>query len=159
MSTLKRMTYLLLVIITLFSCTSNNDETDPNGGEDFFTAKIDGVDWAAFTGPPDTVAWNEAHPGLIVIQGSDSNGHAITMNIINYSGAGTYDFATAGFIQLVEGLNGAWACTPVLGTTGSVTITSDDGDVIEGIVSFVGKNANDNSTKNITEGSFRASKQ
>jgi hypothetical protein len=158
MDILKKMKYLLFLTMVVFSCTTNND-TDPSDEGDFFTAKVDGVDWAAFAGPPDTVAWNEAHTGLIVIQGSDSNGLAITMNIMNYTGTGTYDFTTAGFIQFVQGTTGAWACNSVLGTTGSVTITSDDGNIIEGTLSFVGKNANDNSTKTITEGSFRATKQ
>lgn len=158
MNVLKRIKYVLLITVVLFSCTSNN-ETDPNSGDDFFTAKVDGVDWAAFVGPPDTVAWNEAHAGIIVIQGSDSNGHAITMNIMNYNGVGTYDFTMAGFIQFVEGITGAWVCNATSGTTGSVTITSDDGNIIEGTVSFVGKDVSDNSTRTITEGSFRATKQ
>lgn len=161
MKTLKTILPILFLSLIMTSCTTN--ESEANEGDDFFTAKVDGADWAAFIGPPDTVAWSEAHTGIIVIQGSDSNGTAITMNILNYSGTRTYDFTTAGFIQYVvsplQQNSGAWACDASSGTSGSVEITSDDGTTIEGTVSFVGKNASDNSTKTITLGEFRATKE
>tara|TARA_R110002074_G_scaffold198720_5_gene366369 strand:- start:2150 stop:2635 length:486 start_codon:yes stop_codon:yes gene_type:complete len=161
MKTFKTSISILFLSILLFSCSTNDD--DSLTGDDFFTAKVDGINWSAFVGPPDTVAWSEAHQGIIVIQGSDENGTGITMNILNYTGAGTYDFTTAGFIQYVisplQANSGAWACDANSGTTGSVEITSDDGTIIEGTVSFVGKNPSDSSTKTITLGDFRATKE
>ena len=67
MKTLQKIGLLFLFIAIITSCSKNNDEDDSSSGGDFFTAKIDGTTWEAFSGPPDTVAWNEAHPGLIVI--------------------------------------------------------------------------------------------
>lgn len=161
MKNLKTISVLLLFTILMISCSTSNSALST--GNDFFTAKIDGTAWAAFVGPPDTVAWSEAHPGLIVLQGSDSSGKAMTMNIINYTGKGTYDFSTSGFIQYIiaptQANSGAWVCNSTSGTTGSVIITSDNGTVIEGTVSFTGKNASANNTKVITEGKFRATKQ
>ena len=164
MKTLQKIGLLFLFTLTIISCSKNNDDADgSSSGSDFFTAKVDGTTWEAFTGPPDTVAWSEAHPGLVVLQGSDTNGTAITMNIMNYKGAGTYDFSQAGFVQYVIGPtqanSGSWVCGTSSGTTGSVTITSDDGTTIEGTVSFTGLNPQDSSKKVITEGKFRATKQ
>lgn len=162
MKTIKTIMCILLLSVTLSSCTSNGGD-ELISGEDFFTAKVDGADWAAITGSSDTIAWTIPHQGIVTIQGSDSNGTAITMNIWNYNGVGTYDFSTGGFIQYVVGAtqpnSGAWACTTTSGTNGSVEITSDDGTIIEGTLSFVGKNASDNSTKTITLGEFRATKE
>lgn len=164
MKALQKIGLIFLFTLTIISCSKNEDDDDKaSSGEDFFTAKIDGTAWEAFTGPPDTVAWNEAHPGLIVIQGSDSNGTAISMNIMNYTGAATYDFSTAGFVQYVvsptQSNSGSWVTNSASGTSGSVIITSDDGTTIEGTVSFTGLNPQDNSRKVITEGKFRATKQ
>lgn len=162
MKTIFKMT-LLCFFVSIFNACSDDENTETTDGGDFFTAKVDGQDWSAFTGPPDTVAWNEAHQGLIVLQGSNSSGEAITMNIMNYNGVGTYDFTTAGFIQFVvaptQSNSGSWVCNATSGTSGSVEITSADGDVIKGTVSFVGKNPQNNSTKTITEGKFSATKQ
>lgn len=153
---------LLLFLSLLISCESNEDDLGGSGGDDFFTAKIDGETFTAFTGPPDTVAWNSAHTGLRTIQGSTSDGLAITMNITNYNGVGIYDFSKTGFIQFVSGVTtgnfGAWTCNATSSTTGSVEITADDGTVIEGTLSFTGLNTDDKSTKVITEGKFRATK-
>ena len=164
MKTLQKIGLLLLFTLLITSCSKNNDENDTSAsGGDFFTAKVDGTAWEAFTGPPDTVAWSEAHAGLIVLQGSDANGTAITMNIMNYNGTGTYDFTRTGFIQFViaptQANSGSWVANSASGTTGSVNITSDDGSVIEGTVSFTGLNPQDNTKKVITEGKFRATKQ
>jgi hypothetical protein len=164
MKTLQKATILLFIII-LTACSSNDDENNgtTDSGDDYFTAKVDGTDWEAFRGPPDTVAWSEPHTGLVSIQGSDVNGQAITMNIMNYNGTGTYDFTSSGFIQFVVGPtqanSGSWVCNSTSGTTGSVEITSVNGDSIEGIVSFTGKNLQDDSTKVISEGKFKASKE
>lgn len=163
MKILQKISLLFLLALSIVSCSKNNDDENTSSGGDFFTAKVDGTDWSAFTGPPDTVAWNEAHTGLIVLQGSDANGTAITMNIMNYNGTGTYDFTKAGFIQYViaptQSNSGSWVCNTASGTTGSVTITSDDGTTLEGTVSFTGLNPQDNSRKVITEGKFKATKQ
>ncbi|TVZ56028.1 hypothetical protein OD91_1307 [Lutibacter sp. Hel_I_33_5] len=164
MKSLKKLTLLLFVTCLISSCSKNDDDSNSNNsGDDFFTAKVDGTSWEAFTGPPDTVAWNEAHAGLVVLQGSNSNGHAITMNIMNYNGVGTYNFASAGFAQFViaptQSNSGIWISNAGSGTSGSVEITAVNGDVIEGTVSFVGVNPQDKSRKAITEGKFRATKQ
>lgn len=163
MKIFKKIGLLFLLTLTIVSCSKNDNGNETSAEGDFFTAKIDGTDWSAFTGPPDTVAWNEAHAGLVVIQGSDANGTAITMNIMNYNGTGTYDFTQAGFIQYVIGPtqtnSGSWVANSASGTSGSVIITSDDGSVIEGTVSFTGLNPQDNTRKVITDGKFRATKQ
>ena len=41
-------------------------------------------------------------------------------------------------------------------TPGSIEITSDDGNTVEGTFTFEGYNASDKSTKNITAGKFKA---
>ena len=40
--------------------------------------------------------------------------------------------------------------------SGTLEVTSDDGTTVEGTFSFEGFNAQDQSTKSITEGSFKA---
>lgn len=163
MKNFMKISLFLLLTILLISCNNNDEDSDTSSSGDFFTAKVDGQTWTAFIGPPDTIAWNEAHTGLIVLQGSDSSGKAISMNIMNYSGKGIYDFSTAGFVQYViaptQANSGTWVCNAGSNTTGSVEITSDDGTIIEGNVSFTAKNNQDSSTKVITEGKFRATKQ
>lgn len=157
-------------MIAVMSCSNNDDDNDGNNnaGNEHFTAKIDGTDWSASTNFDTTGGTLTSNAGMTVlaVQGSDENGVAINFSIINYNGPDTYttgdNMSNSNLIQYITVSPVAgWvsnAVTSVVGglTPGSITVTSDSDGVVEGTFSFDGYNADDMSTKVITEGSFKA---
>jgi len=176
MKTLKKLLYCSLICIAaLFtSCSSDdnggdNGDTGNNGAAEFLTAKIDGADFAASQDPAVLVGAQMAAQGgttVVVVQGSDNNGNAINFSIFNYEGVGTYTTGdgptNSNLIQyLTVSPFAAWGsnlATSLVGglTPGEIIITSDDGTTIEGTFSFEGYNADNMTTKTITEGEFKA---
>ena len=98
-------------------------------------------------------------------QGSTNSGEFINFSIVNYNGPATYatgnNLTNPNLIQYgkVSPL-GSWASS--FGSfaaglpPGQITITKDSDGVLEGTFSFQGYNADDMTTKNITQGSFKA---
>ena len=172
MKTLKQFVMLIMAVslITFTACSSDddNDGGNNNGGNDHMTAKIDGANWSASTDFDTTGASLTSNGGITVlaVQGSDNDGKAINFSIINYDGPGTYTTGdSVGNSNLIQYIT----ITPVAGwvsngvtslvgglTPGSITISSDSDGVVEGTFSFDGYNADDTTTKVITDGEFRA---
>lgn len=173
MKLIKKITYVMFLFaaVAFTACSSdddaaanNNENGNGNGNGDgnaseFLTAKIDGADFEAAQDPAVIVAASIGN-GVLSIQGGQNDGQTIRATINGYDGPGTY---TTG-----DGLNNTnqlmyvtltpvatWMSTFNIGS-GTLEVTSDDGDVIEGTFSFEGFNAEDNTTKNITEGAFKA---
>jgi len=164
MKNLKLVLSMLLMSIMLFSCSSNDDDSGSDGG-DFMTAKVNGDNFSAYTGPPDTVSYaltsNSTVGTILVIQGSESNGSAITLAIHGYDGPGVYNVSDSNgsFMQYVEiesSVPMIWQASFSTGYSGTLEIVSDDDGVMEGTFSFEGLSS-DQSTKDITQGEFRAS--
>ncbi len=167
MKTIKKTMYLVMLVTTvLFTACSSDDDNDDNddgsggtGGSEFLTAKVDGADFAAAQDPAVIVGASLSN-GILAVHGGKNNGETIRITVGDYNGVGTY---SAG--EIITGVNSlmyvtispvaAWTTIFEL-ATGTIEITSDDGTTVEGTFSFEGYNAADQSTKNITNGSFKA---
>ncbi|GAB5399070.1 MAG: hypothetical protein Aureis2KO_06550 [Aureisphaera sp.] len=174
MKTFKTVLLLFLFSAVLISCSKDDDSGDSEatsgGGSESFSASIDGADFAASTDPATLIgATLSTNNGITVLtaQGSTNNGSFINFTIMNYDGTGTYttgdNLSNPNLIQYGE-LNGttasAWGsnlATAAVGglQPGEINITKQDDDGAEGTFSFEGYNANDTSTKMITQGQFK----
>ena len=167
MKTIKKTMYLVMVFTAiLFTACSTSDDDNNNdddggtsGGSGFLTAKVNGIAFEAAQDPAVIVGATVSN-GVLAVHGGKNNGETIRLTVGNYTGVGTY---SAG--ESVTGVNSlmyvtispiaAW--TTIFGlATGTIEITSDDGTTVEGTFSFGGYNAADQTTKTITEGSFKA---
>ena len=88
--------FLLLALfsLTLSSCSKDDDENASGDGGGEMTANISGVgSFKSF--PPSSNAVKQTIAStstMLVVQGTNSDGHGITMTIMGYTGEGTYDF-------------------------------------------------------------------
>lgn len=166
MKTIKTTIYLSLVFLALVftGCSKNNDEDGGDtgsgaGGAEFLTAKVNGAVFEAAQDPAVIVSATTSN-SVLTLHGGENDGQTIRATINGYTGAGTY--TTGDSLNNTNSLSyitinpvASWMSTFDIGS-GTVTVTSDDGTTVEGTFSFDGFNPTDQSTKNITEGSFKA---
>ncbi|QTD36709.1 hypothetical protein JL193_11230 [Polaribacter batillariae] len=159
MKTLKKIS-LLLFLSVLVSC-GGSDEDLGISGEGSLSAKIDGT---AFTALSSAVASSTSN-NVLAVQGSNSNGVYIRINIMNYNGVGTYktgDSASNASSMIYGTVNPvvAWASTFTIGE-GTITVTEDTDTAVKGTFSFTGENNSSSAVtiKKVTEGTFNAPKQ
>lgn len=140
----------------------NNEEgqnSQNNNGTEFLTAKVDGVMFEAAQDPAVIVAAAVSN-NVLTIQGGKNNGETIRGTINGYSGVGTYltgnDISNPNSLTYLT-INpvASWMSTFNIGS-GTLEVTFDDGNTIEGTFSFEGFNAQDQTTKTVTEGNFKA---
>jgi len=173
----KTMYYTFLCLALVFtSCSSDDDNNEGgdnggnngNGAAEFFTAKVDGVNFEASQDPATLIGatkTQQAGVSLFTAQGSTNEGNAINMSIFGYDGPGTYttgdNLTNTNIIQYIEiSPIGSWmsslASAAVGGLqAGEIIITSDSDGVVEGTFSFEGYNGDNMTTKMITEGRFK----
>ncbi|NND51118.1 MAG: hypothetical protein HKN54_01850 [Flavobacteriaceae bacterium] len=154
-------------LVTITGCKSDDDGGNGGGAASgTIEANIDG---AAFTSLELTSIATLAN-GNLIIQGNDADGKSVVMTIFAYDGEGTYEFTgvdplilhTASYIEadINNPANTQSWLAPFDGTlAGSVSISNETSDSIEGTFEFTGKNANDMSMVDVTMGSFNLSKQ
>jgi len=164
MKTLRKTIYLSIVCLAMVftSCSSDDDNNDDDGGgqggAEFLTAKIDGANFEAAQDPAVIVSATTSN-GVLIVHGGNNSGETIRATINDYTGVGIYQ--TGNSISNVNSLTyltlpaNAWMSTFDIGS-GTLEVISDDGTTIEGTFSFEGFNAQAQSTKNITDGSFKA---
>lgn len=157
---MKNLKSLLLFtcISILMSCSDATDDDLGTTGEGTFSANVAGT---TFTSLKVSVGAQVTN-GVAAIQGSNSQGNYIRINIANYNGVGTYKTGDA--LANVNSISygtinpiAMWMSTFDLGT-GTIEVTEDTSTTISGTFSFTGFNASDNSSKNVTEGKFSAPK-
>ena len=177
MKTIKKTIYisLLCLAVVFAGCSSSDDDNNDdngddgsNGGSEYFTATVAGSSFEASTDPASLIGAGLSTSNGITIataQGSTNNGLFINFSIINYDGPGTYttgdDLTNTNGIMYGEiSPLGTWASngvTSILGLqAGEIVITSDSDGVLEGTFSFEGYNAETETSKMITSGSFKA---
>lgn len=160
MKTLKRL--ISIVAITLFSisCSHSDDSstTTSASNDNFISAKIDGVDYRvtgdAITGDQNSLAFNFRSD---ITGGGTGMDFSINGQAAVGSYSLTYSNATAAG-RLNYRLNSTIYSTSICSTsTGIVTITSKNGNTIEGTFSFTGKKVLgcSESAKTITNGAFK----
>lgn len=166
MKSLHKFFYVLMLFSTVLftACNKNSDdgggeEGENTSGTEYLTAKVDGTDFEAAQDPAVIVSATVGN-NVLSFQGGKNNGETIRGTINGYSGVGTY--RTGNDISNPNSLNyitlnptANWGSTFNIGS-GTVEITMDDGTTIEGTFSFEGLNADDQTTKNITQGNFKA---
>lgn len=148
----------LAIFVGLSSCKKDEKAIDDKNDTDFyFTAKIDGK---SFTGDLSKTekfkATKAAHGNMSTLtvsvtedDSADPTADSFLINLANYTGAKTYTITSARYRS--EKSN--WG--PTAESPGSVVITSDKNNVVQGTFSFDGYNEEDKTTKKITEGKFR----
>lgn len=165
MKTLKRTMYLAVVCIALVmtGCNKSDDVEEivgggAGGGAEFLTATIDGASFEAAQSPAVIVEARTSN-NMLTLHGGTNEGNTIRATINGYSGAGTY--TTGDGISNLNSLSyltlpaNFWTSTFDIGS-GTLVVSSDDGTTVEGTFSFEGFNAQDQTTKTITNGSFKA---
>lgn len=160
--------FAILICTTLFlSCSNDDDDGSSSGGDEFLTAKIDGVDFAASTDPA-TIIGATITNGILAVQGGDNDGNTISFQIFGYNGVGMYKTADAltstnQIMYVTISPVATWSSSGVTSITGitpgSIEVTSEDGTTVEGTFTFEGYNAQDMTTKNVTVGKFKAELQ
>jgi hypothetical protein len=148
--------FLIMCLSVLISCGGSDDDLGLSG-EGSLTAKVAGT---SFTSLPVSVSAAITN-GIAAIQGSNSSGEVIRINIASYSGVGTYKTGDA-----ISNLNSLsygtispvafWTSTFDIGS-GTIEITEDTATMVSGTFSFTGYNGASN-TKQVTEGKFNAPK-
>ncbi len=181
MKTIKKTIYisLLCLAVVFTGCNkSDDDNNDGNngdngsnngGGTEFYTATVAGSSFEASTDPASLIgATLVTNNGIstATAQGSTNDGRFINFTIINYSGPGSYttgDSPQNTNMIMYGSVNpvAVWAsnlASALVGglQPGEITITSDSDGVLEGTFSFEGYNVEDETSKMITSGSFKA---
>lgn len=168
------LTMVMAIGVMLHSC--KKDETKPNNNNNnttdtnfYFTAKIDGVDWAADKSTTN-LYYEIPHANFLSIFASMATvtDGFFLVNISGYTGAGTYIIGGSGNNSYGRYTTGtvannsysSWkAEDPGSATTGTVVITKDDANILEGTIVFDGYSEEKKTTKTITDGKFRIKKK
>lgn len=158
MKTLK-LIFAFTLILGISSCSDSLDEDLTLSGEGSLTAKIDGSNFEALSVAITATISNN----VAAIQGSNSNGEYIRLNISNYNGVGIYTTGNS-ISNVSSAMYGsvnpviAWVSTFDIGS-GTIEVTEETDSTIKGTFSFTGINSDGNTTsKTITEGTFNAPK-
>lgn len=171
MKTLKSIlskTFLLLLLIVGLSNCSSDDEASILGQNDYyFTVKIDGVDFTSETTP--TVSVLADQTGFYNIQGNTASGDKLALTLVSPTSTGTIEISdqnnmvAPNISYSVLSPFGVWGAGGTggqdRGGIGTVIITENNATYMEGTFSFTGTNSLDNNTiKEFTEGRFKAKK-
>ena len=146
------------------ACGGGSESTGPdNGGngQNRFTAKIDGANWASNSGV-ERVGVTISQPGLFTLTGIQLGGSGLTivMTLTNIAGPGTYPlgvgFSVAGGNVLISSAAGPGWRTAQTGADGTITITTLTSSRIEGTFNFTAVPFTGGATGNrtVTDGSF-----
>jgi hypothetical protein len=152
--------FLLLIsfVSVIISCSDTTDEDLGITAEGSFSAKVDGVTFTSLKVAVGATVTN----GIAAIQGSNSGGDYIRLNIMNYTGIGTYK--TGNSLTNVNSISygtidpiATWVSTFNIGD-GTIEITGDTSTTITGTFSFTGI-SDGKTNKTVTEGKFSAPKK
>lgn len=152
---LHKLLFLLVSITFMHGCSSNDDNN--NNDEGFYMrAKIDGVPFEV-TGELLCTYANIVTFNIQANKQGAQEGITLTLFPNNIS-TQTYNMQQTSNVQISGQyyLNDDSYAT-IQNPNGSITITEYDPNakIIKGSFSFIGKHLSNNTTKNITEGSFR----
>jgi hypothetical protein len=177
MKTLKKSMYyaILCLALVLTACSSdddnetNNNEGNNGGSGELFTAKIDGNDFAASQDPATLIGATKSTANgmtLVTGQGSTNTGDFINFGIFDYNGPGTYitgnNLTNPNYLRYGELVGqtamiwGSDLATFAAGIgPGEIVVTVDADGKLEGTFTFEGYNAQDMTTKMVTQGQFK----
>ncbi|PVW17121.1 DUF6252 family protein [Marixanthomonas spongiae] len=166
MKTIKTISLILFVSLSLLACKSDDDGgDDPQGGEGNFTAKVDGNSYKGMSGTVVAEVSGNGAGQTLAVSGGTSKSENLQVIIIGFDGEGTYqlNFTNIGTYSYLPDPNNPDPNSVVVYTTvgdaqnnyGELKVSSYDGDSVKGTFSFTGYNLDDlNDTVAVTEGSF-----
>jgi hypothetical protein len=165
MKNVKKFTLILFVSLAMFACKSDDDAGDGgNAGNGSVQAKVNGSNFESnrdFTVASQTSSGSTT---TVTIQGTNNDGKGIVLIINGFEGEGTYSVGGNNMVFVVGTYVEAdisnpmntqtWSAPFDTSVAGEVNVTSVTSTKIEGSFNFNAKNNNDNSMRNITDGSF-----
>ena len=169
---MKNSKNFMLFTLVMSMIAFTNCKSDDNGGggtpaaaEGTITAKVEGVTVTSLD--LTTIANHITATNTLTIQGNDADGRGFVFVINGYDGEGTYEIGGDNIIAITASYVEADINNPMNSQTwqapfdatvaGEISISSQTTDNIQGTFGFTAQNANDNSMKSVTEGSFNVS--
>ena len=167
MKTIKKISVLFLAtVISLFALSCSSSDDGGSGGSaaaGTIKAKVDGANFAS--NKDFTMATKISSVGTLTIQGSDNSGKGFNLILNGVEGEGTYEIGSGvGGIAITASYTEANASDPMNSQSwqapydstiaGEIKISELTDSKVVGTFHFSAKNSNDNSMKEITEGSF-----
>lgn len=162
---------MLLAIITIFSCSSDDDDGEANQStsDTYLRAQIDGVDFEVQEDFFFAVTSNISGISSTIMGASNEDeSMGITLGLANVDSTGTYTFLTG--LENEEEISNSsyvssiiyfeddksWFASVILGSvSATVTITELDESFIIGTFSFIGFDIESQTEKTITNGEFK----
>lgn len=99
---------------------------------------------------------------IIDLQGTDNSGKGFLLRLSTYNGTGTYDlgFSNIANTTYIVGTSvGQQYTTTYQGTSGEITVASDDGQRLDGTFEFLGKVNNTSTSVTVSNGKFKVNLQ
>lgn len=167
MKNLKQLTKIsiLSILFVLASCSKDSDGGSGSAASGTITGKVNGTTVTSTTQLTTATQVSAGSTSTLIMQGTNNDGKGFQFNINGFDGVGSYEFGGDNIVfvngSYVEGnaLNPLdtqiWSA-PYDDTTvrGQITFTNVTSSKVQGTFEFTCKNANDNSVKEITNGSF-----
>lgn len=170
MKKLKQQAIVLATIAftVLVSCSSSDNTGDSGKAtEGTITATIDGAQFTSLEMTTFASVVNAGGQSTLVVQGNTSS-QALHFTINGYEGSGTYQisdsnvFINASYVEpnINDPQNSQTWSAPFQnsGIAGEIVVSEETDTIIKGTFSFTCKNPNDDSVKEITDGSFNVTK-
>lgn len=159
----------LALALTFSSCSSDSDgsSTGP-AGDGTITAKVDGSTVTTMSLASFAFINGVGEAKALQITGADATAKAFTLQIVGFTGNGTYNTGTdmptvvltytATDINNPQNTNNTWVAGGDDGSTGTITVTEYTDTKVKGTFSFKGKNQA-GTNKDVTNGSFNVAIQ
>ncbi|MDR6301850.1 DUF6252 family protein [Mesonia maritima] len=166
---MRKLMYLFLglSLITSISCSKDDDGGSSNNASNgIVKAKIDGASFSSSAqGTQASRVDNNGGITIAIVANDLNSGKNITLNINSIDGEGTYDIGGDNLVFIVASYTEGNASDPLNsqswtapydegGVAGEIKISELTDSKIKGTFSFKGKNPNDDTFKELTEGSF-----
>jgi hypothetical protein len=163
----KSITKFALLLISSFlflNCSSDDDNDDSfNSSDGFIIANVEGSSFEALSdNSSDLVVASKIEQRdqtVLLIQGVNNRIKSIVLSVVEYEGSGTYSFSIDGppngTIAQYTNEERAWSTANENGGSGTILVTTDNDDEISGSFEFVGIEVGNESTRTVTNGSFR----
>jgi len=162
MKHLQKITQIIILLLILSSCSSDSDSS--SDGNDFITAKIDGVDFSSTFSQ--LILTNSFEPPfrLLEIRGTNDDQNFIRVTLSSYLEPDTYNMPDEnhpllGFQYSISDTDEIWTASELFNNTiGTVIITQETDTQIKGTFSFNALNTVNNTIIQVTEGQFNLNK-
>ena len=160
---------LLSLVFGLLTTACSSDDGSGSGGNTppgTMSANIDGNNYQSSEMLSSANKVNNGIDGseALTLLGNTDEGKTISINILNYDGVGTYDIGgdnsiavTASYIEVNISNptdSQTWQAPFDETVSGSISVSSDENNNVQGTFEFTAQNSIDDSIKEITAGSF-----